>query len=114
MPHGNYQECIDACNACMVACETCASECLDEQNVDMMTDCIRLDRSCADICALAAREMSRDSALVSKVCALCAEICQACGNECKKHDHDHCQRCAEACRACAAACREVFSKRKAA
>ncbi len=73
----------------------------------MIARCIELDRSCADICSLAVREMSRGSAFAERVCQLCAEICDACGEECAKHKHDHCQKCAEACRRCADACREM-------
>lgn len=73
----------------------------------MMARCIELDRSCADACALAAREMARGSEFAPRVCALCAEICDACGAECGKHEAEHCQSCAEACRSCAQACREM-------
>jgi len=73
----------------------------------MMARCIELDRSCADICSLAEREMSRGSVVASKVCQLCAEICDLCGEECAKHHNDHCQECAKTCRACAEACREM-------
>jgi len=48
----NYQSCIEACEACLRACEICATACLREEDVQMMADCIRLDRSCADLCAL--------------------------------------------------------------
>src|SRR5262249_53058691 len=54
MPHGKYQNCIDACNDCTVACEHCATECLHEQDVKMTARCIELDRASATICATAA------------------------------------------------------------
>ena len=73
----------------------------------MMSRCIALDRSCADICALAAREMARGSDFVARVCAICAEICQACGDECARHEMDHCQECAKACHRCAEECRKM-------
>ncbi len=107
MPHRKFQDCIDACNACVTACEHCASSCLGEQDVKMMAGCIALDRTCADICSFAAREMSRGSEFSAQVCALCAEVCKACGDECAKHEHDHCQACAKACHACAEACRKM-------
>lgn len=113
MSHENYQHCIDACLACLQACEHCAASCLQEDDVKMMARCIELDRSCADLCTLAAREMARGSDFAERVCQLCAEVCDACGAECGRHKMDHCQRCAEACRACAKACREMSGARAA-
>jgi Domain of Unknown Function (DUF326) len=107
MSHERYESCIEACHDCAVACEHCATACLKEQDVKMMARCIALDRSCADICALAEREMSRGSEFASRVCQLCAEICDACAQECGRHKMDHCQECAEACRACAQECRSM-------
>ena len=91
----------------MEACEHCATACLHEENIKMMARCIELDRSCADACSFASREMARDSEFAERVCQLCAEFCDACGEECAKHKMDHCQMCAEACRRCAEACREM-------
>ncbi|MDO8540702.1 MAG: hypothetical protein Q7S40_09730 [Opitutaceae bacterium] len=50
MAHEKYQHCIDDCHACLVACEHCATECLREDEMKMLTRCIELDRSCAAIC----------------------------------------------------------------
>jgi hypothetical protein len=107
MSHEMYEDCIEACHQCMEACEHCATACLHEENVKMMVRCIELDRSCADICSFAMREMSRGSQFAGQVGALCAVVCDACGKECGRHDMDHCQACAEACRKCAEACREM-------
>lgn len=107
MSHENYEHCLEACHECLVACEHCATACLAEEDVKMMARCIALDRSCADICGLAEREMARGSEFAERVCQLCAEICDACGEECARHKMDHCQQCAEACRRCAEACREM-------
>ena len=101
----NSHECIQACHECVVACEHCAASCLREGDIETMTECIRLDISCADVCALAAREMARESEFASQLCAICADICQACGDECSTHRMEHCQRCAEACHRCAELCR---------
>lgn len=91
----------------MEACNRCYDACLKEENVKMMVECIRTDRECADICALAIKSMQSNSPFAAQICKLCAEICEACGNECKKHDHQHCQECAEACYRCAEACRSM-------
>ncbi len=104
-----HQKCLEECLACMEACNTCFDACLNEEDVNMMAACIRLDRECSDICALAARAIQSNSPFMEQICSLCAEICDACAEECRKHTHDHCQKCAEACRRCAAACREMIS-----
>jgi hypothetical protein len=104
-----YHDCIEACAACLVACEMCSDACLDEQNVKMMVQCIRLDRACADACAAALRTMSRGGPLAEEVCELCAAVCDACAVECERHASmaEHCRICAEACRRCAEACRKM-------
>jgi len=107
MPLEKYQNSIDACNDCTVACELCATECLHEQDVKMTARCIELDRDCATICATAARLMASGSDFADRVCGVCAEICQACGDECAKHEAQHCQDCARACRRCAEECRKM-------
>lgn len=107
MSHQQYQQCIDACHDCAAACDHCATACLQESDPKKMERCIRLDRTCANICSLAEREMASDSEFAHAICQLCAEICEACGEECAKHEMDHCQECAEACRRCAEACRAM-------
>ena len=92
---------------CVTACETCATMCLQEDDVKMMARCIALDMDCAQICRMAAAFMARDSEFAKRICALCAEICEACGEECAKHKPDHCQECAQACRRCAEECRRM-------
>lgn len=91
---------------CITACETCLTLCLQEDDVKMMVKCIQLDRDCADICALTARFVARNSNHAPHVMRECIEICQACYEECSQHDHEHCQKCAEACKECAEACQE--------
>ena len=93
-----YQSCIDACDACADACDYCSSACLQEEDVGMMVNCIRLDMDCAGLCRLASSYMARDSAYSRDVCRLCVQVCEACGAECARHPHPHCQACAQACR----------------
>ena len=102
--------CLEACTECVVACETCAAACLREDHVKAMTRCIELDRTCADLCALAVRELARGSDFIDQVCELCAKVCDACAAECGKHAHDHCQACAASCLRCAEACRAMPGK----
>ncbi|MGK9265247.1 four-helix bundle copper-binding protein [Bacillus inaquosorum] len=101
------QACIEACINCMEACNHCFTKCLEENAQHDLSGCIRLDRECADICALAVKAMQTDSPFMKEICALCADICEACGTECEKHDHDHCQACAKSCFACAEQCRSM-------
>lgn len=71
-----FNSCIQACSNCALVCEACASACLLEDDVQTMARCIELDRDCADICALAARLMSRQSELAKEFCALCAKFAE--------------------------------------
>jgi hypothetical protein len=90
---------------CALACEACATACLGEEDVTLMTRCIELDRDCADICTLGARLLIRESETTSQYLTMTEEICQLCADECSKHEHAHCKACAEACLSCAEACR---------
>lgn len=101
-----YDELIEKLLNCALACEHCATMCLQEEDVKMMAGCIRLDRDCVDICLQAARLLRRDSRLALQYLLICEEACRLCAEECNKHQHDHCQVCAAACTACADACHE--------
>ena len=112
MVQEKYYQCIGICNECAVICENCADECLHENGLDKLVRCIELDRTCADMCRMAAVFMSRGSEFAESFCALCAEVCQACGDECENHKHmEHCQECAYICHRCAEACRGMAGVR---
>ena len=100
---------INSLQNCVTACEHCASACLDEENVASMTDCIRLDMECADICNVAARLLSRDADVNIALIELCKDICGECAEECESHDHEHCQQCAKACRRCEEQCNKYLN-----
>lgn len=106
----NHQALVQLLNECVAACEECAAASLEEENVAEMAHCIEVDRDCADICALAARLLQRDSELSHSFLAICEEACRTCADECGKHDHDHCKRCAETALRCAEACHEHHEK----
>lgn len=106
MAHQENKDLLEKLHNCQIECEHCADACLSEENISKLSECIRLNRDCADICNLAIAYIARDSRRASSVVDLCAEICTACAEECEQHDHDHCRRCAEACRECAEACRK--------
>lgn|SRR5690606_7172724 len=97
---------IHALGNCINHCNYCADACLDEENVNMMTDCIRLDRVCAETCAALNQVLSTNYKDVQGLIDYCIQVCEACANECEQHEHQHCQDCAKACRECAEACRQ--------
>ncbi|UOQ77533.1 four-helix bundle copper-binding protein [Hymenobacter sp. 5516J-16] len=99
---------LDALNRCVATCEYCATACLSEEHVHMMAACIRLDRDCADICALTARLVARDSEHAKHLMRECMEVCQKCADECSQHQDQYCQDCATACRACVEACQQYL------
>ena len=108
MSHQQFQKCIDACLACAVTCNHCATSCLKEDDVKMMARCIQLDMECAAICYASAQLTSLGSDKAKDICRICADICEACAAECEKHAQqgmDHCRECAEACKACTEECR---------
>lgn len=99
------QHLLTALAECAAACNSCSTACLEEKEVKMMANCIKLDMDCAQICELTAAFFSRGSAHTIHVMKECAEICAKCADECGKHaDMEHCKYCAEACRKCAKAC----------
>ena len=95
---------------CITACETCSVLCFQEENIKIMERCIRLDRDCADICALTAKFVARDSEFANDLLQYCINACRACEEECRKHEHDHCQKCAEKCKECYEACEEYVNQ----
>jgi hypothetical protein len=106
-------KCIEECYACAQTCTACADACLGEEQVAELTQCIRLNLDCADVCAaagsVATRRTGSNEQTIASILETCAEACRLCGDECAKHVelHEHCRICAEACRRCETACREA-------
>jgi hypothetical protein len=99
------QSMLNALNDCVAQCNYCAAACLEEQDVAMLTRCIKLDIDCADVCLLTASLIARGSEHARHLLKECVEICNACANECERHSHmEHCRLCAQICRQCAEAC----------
>jgi hypothetical protein len=88
----------------------CSAACLQEEDVKMMAQCIRLDMDCAQICSLVTAYLARNSEFASQVCDLCAQVRDVCAAECSGHQHEYCLRCAQAYRRCADECRSVMSR----
>jgi hypothetical protein len=105
--------CIEECYSCAQTCTACADACLSERMVQQLTQCIRLDQDCADICAITGRIMTRrtgsDDEVIRRMLSVCAAACRLCAEECQQHAamHEHCRICAESCRRCMEACQEV-------
>lgn len=89
---------------CIYMCNLCIKGCLEEPDVAMMRDCIRLDKACIGACSYALTTAFDGSRWQKDALKHCAHVCEACGKECARYPQDHCQRCAEACKACAKAC----------
>lgn len=102
--------CIEACNECAEACEYCGDACLDEDHVDDLVECVRLNRDCADLCRMVAAFLARGSTLSVPLAAAAAAACDACADECDAHELEHCRACAEACRDCADECRRMIER----
>jgi hypothetical protein len=81
--------------------------------VQELTQCIRVDLDCADICNITGRIMTRrtgsDDEVMRRMLSVCAAACKLCAEECQKHAsmHEHCRICAESCRRCMEACQEL-------
>jgi len=104
-----FSQCVAACHACAAACNACAAACLSQPQVDDLRACIALTLDCAQLCAVAAGQLARDSAVAGVTCLACSSVCNSCATECERHDHAHCRRCAAACRSCARQCAQMAS-----
>lgn len=102
---------VEEAFACAQACVACADACLGEDTVADLTECIRLNLDCADVCITAGKTATRrtgsNEGLVAAMLDACAVACARCAEECETHAgmHEHCRICAEACRSCETACR---------
>lgn len=108
--------CVEACYGCAQTCTSCADACLGEEMVAQLTQCIRLNLDCADICAstgsVATRRTGSNEAVIRQMLTACAAACRACGDECEQHatkmNMEHCRICADECRRCERACEEAL------
>lgn len=101
MKNRNYQNCIEACLACFMACEECVDCCIGSDR----EKCLRLCMDCAEICQLCARLMARNSSISKKICALCAGYVNYARKNVRnmtKNIARNVPRCAENVRICAA------------
>jgi len=105
------KEFIQTAVNCQLACNMCFDACLEEDDVKMLAECIRLDRECADICGIAVDFVGRKGTITKEILEACHKSCEACAAECEKHTMmQHCQECAKACRECAEACHALMQQ----
>jgi hypothetical protein len=104
-------KCITACVECINQCGSCFVHCTNlvasgkKEHVPTLKSCI----DCGDLCAIAAKIMVRDGALVGPACEGCIKGCDACAAACEKYPtDDHMKACAKACRDCSRACHEML------
>jgi hypothetical protein len=106
--------CIEECYDCANACTACADACLGEATVQQLTQCMRLNLDCADVCAttgsVATRRTGSNEEVFRLMLQACAAACRVCGEECERHaaHHEHCRVCAQSCRRCEQACQEAL------
>ena len=107
-------DCIEQCYSCSQTCTSCADACLGEPTVAELTQCIRTNLDCADVCgatgSMASRRTGSNERLLARQLEVCALACQLCGDECRKHasHHEHCRICADACQECFDACQTAI------
>lgn len=107
----NYQKnknLVEELLACSAACDYCAVACLDEKDIAMMQECIKLDLICAELCRTTATAITRGLGHAEHLLKDCLKACQKCAVECSSHTHQHCKDCASACEKCAESCKKAL------
>ena len=95
---------------CALACDSCHTGSVREDQPALHERSIQLTRECADICFQASRLIMRDSELAETFLKVCEEACRLCAEECRKYAAEHHKICAEACESCATDCHEYHNK----
>lgn len=103
---------VQKLGVCQGVCNYCFNACLQEEDVKMMTRCIKMDKSCSEICGTTLSFVASSCGLTADILPVCIKACRACAEECEKHDYQHCQDCAKACKECAKACIEYLNELK--
>jgi len=106
-------EAIEAISGASQASTACADACLDEYNLHR--DCVTACLTCADVCDVTARVLSRtarwERTIVAAMVETCARACSSCASHCEHHADvaKHCGVCAEACRRAERACQQLLT-----
>lgn len=103
------QMCIQNCVVCHQICTQMINHCLQKGGVHASPEHIRTLMDCAQICAVSADFMMRNSDLHHSTCRVCAEACIACAQSCERlGDQDEMMKsCASICRQCAESCEKM-------
>jgi hypothetical protein len=94
-------------NALLAASVACASACeLASAHVEANAACVAVLRDCADLCALLAHYIARESPRCPLLYGPCLAACEACATECDRlaYDDERCRLAAIECRRCASEC----------
>jgi hypothetical protein len=103
---------IDACLDCLQSCTSCADADLVEDDVGDLSTCVAVCVTCADVCDVTARVLSRpahtDKGLVHRLLLACGT---SSAEECHRHaaHHRHCAICEQVCRTCIDACNALLA-----
>ena len=104
----DMQDCIENCVVAAEMCERLLQHCLAKGGIHAEQRHVRILQDCAEICAMSARFMIRDSNLHHLTCQLCAEACLTCAQDCDRFSDDEMMRaCVEVCRRCADSCEKM-------
>lgn len=108
-------ELLATLSECALTCRACADACLSEDSVEELTDCIRSDILCAEVCQTFANLLTYpgtpDDLVLRGLADVCEDACRACADDCEEHAerHEHCAQCARICRECERACSELVA-----
>jgi hypothetical protein len=102
------QECIRLCTECHNVCTQTIAYSLQQGGAYVALDVVRILQDCAQLCAVSADYMLRDSPFSPRVCGDCAIVCDACAETCDQFGDDpQMKLCADTCRQCAECCRKM-------
>jgi hypothetical protein len=108
----DMSKCIQLCRDCNTMCTQTIAHCLKLGGRHAAPDHIRLLADCAQLCAVSADYMVRESPFHNQVCRLCSELCKQCAKDCEHvaGDDQMIKQCIEMCRKCAGSCERMASK----
>lgn len=105
----NNEKLIEVLSNCIHYCNYCANACLNDNDVQEMVDCMRMNHVCAEVCGTLSHLLMTDYKDIRELMEYCIRTCERCAEECEKHDQQHCKECAKACRECVEACRKYLN-----
>jgi len=104
----DFEACINACEACVLACVDAVREFQLAPEADVMV----LTLECAQVCELAVTAMERGGALAPHACSAAAKLCARAAAECGRHRQAGSRACARACSRAARECGRVTAARR--